>query len=144
MKRFIRCVCLTLVLAMFLPLSAMADDVQQQRGSDYFAKYGCYLWEVSDSQFQIWFDITALDTMDELGASEITLYRSSDQVNWTPVKTYLKANYSQMVDTNRLRYTNCVTYNNYTSGYYYADVVFYAKKGSGTATMTISTPIEAF
>lgn len=143
MRRFIQCICFVLVIAMFLPVSAMAVEAPNPRGSDYFMKYSCYLWEVSDTQFQIWFDITALDIMDELGSSEITLYRSSDQINWTPVKTYTKSNYSQMIGTNELRYANCVSYN-YTSGYYYADVKFYAKKGSGSSTMTISTPIEAF
>ena len=144
MKRFIQCVCFVLVIAMFLPVSAMAVESPNPRGSDYFMKYSCYLWEVSDTQFQIWFDISALDTMDILGSSSITLYQSDDEINWTPVKTYTKESYSQMTGTNRLRYANYVTYN-YSSGYsYYADVVFYAKKGSGSATMTISTPIEAF
>ena len=144
MKRFVQCVCVVLVLATILAIPAAAAESAGQRGSDYFMKYSCYLWEISDTQFEIWFDIVALDTMDELGVSEIKLYRSSDKVDWTRVKTYTKDSYSQMTDTGRLRYADCVTYT-YTSGYYYyAEVKFYAKKGSGTATMTIDTPIEAF
>jgi len=144
MKRFTRIVCMILVLATALAIPASAVEIANQRGSSYFAKYSVYLEKASGSQFKIWFDVTALDVMSKLGASEITVERSSDQVNWTPMQTYYKAYNSQMVASNRGSYANYVTYT-YTSGYYYrATITLYAKNSSGSAESTVTTTTEYF
>lgn len=71
------------------------------------------------------------------------LQRSTDKVNWTTVKTYSKDDYSQMVKENSVCTADCVTYDEYSSSYYYsAIVVLYAKLGKGTGEMTVVTPIK--
>lgn len=140
MKRFSQCVCLLLVVAMVFAMPVLAAETVDQRSSAYFMNFSVYLWEIEGSKFEVWFDITAVETMDELGTKTIKVQRSTDEENWTTVKTYQKADYPQMVDSNRLGYANCVTYS-YTNGYYYrAVVVLYAKKGTGTGELTVVTP----
>ena len=142
MRRFIRIICLILVVASLTTMTAFAAETMDPRGSSFFTVASAYFNVVSGTKFDIWFDVTATGTMDELGASEIVLERSTDMVNWTTVKTYRRANYSQLVNTDA-----CVTYSasvpyTYTDGYYYcATVTLYAKKGNGTASATVTSDI---
>lgn len=131
MKRLTQMVCLLLIMSMVLAVPAMAAD----RASSYFHSHSCYLWNVSSSGFEVWFDVAALDTMDVLGASEIKIQRSTDRVNWTTVQTY-----TDIYSYNTGSTGGHVTFSNRQSGYYYrAKVTFYAQKGNGTAEYTMYT-----
>lgn len=140
MKRFIRFVCAILAIVMIPALPVSAVETTDQRGSDYFMAGSVYLEKISNKQFKVWFDITALDIMDELGASKIEVQWSTDEENWSTVYTYNKSVFTQMTGENELTYANYVTHT-YTSGYYYRAVVtLYAKLGNGSATSTRVTP----
>lgn len=133
MKRFISIVCLILVLSTCLVIPVAAQEVTPY-ASNYFMSYSTYLWKTSSTEFQIWFDVTAVGGMDKLGVSYIEVQQSSDNANWTSVATYDKDDYTQLVASGTGRHESYVTYSNYQSGYYYrAYVEFYAKKGTGTA-----------
>lgn len=142
MKRFSQFVCMILVLATVLSTTAFAAEPVEPRGSNYFAKSSVYFWHVSGSQYQIWFDVTAKDTMTELGASKIKVERSTDLVNWSPAGTYYKSGNTQMTTTaGAVRYANYITYYP-TDGYAYrAIVTLYAKNSSGYGEMDEQTAI---
>ena len=135
MKRFIQIVSLCLVLSLILAMPAAAAE-SAARASDYFMSFSCYLWKTSSTQFQVWFDVTALHTMDELGTSVIKVQRSSDNGStWSTVKTYNMSDYSSMICENTIRHADCVTYSGASAGYKYrAYVEFYAEDGEGSAT----------
>lgn len=133
MKRFVRLVCLVLMFAMILIIPANAVE-NTARGSDYFGSRSCYLWKTSSTQFQVWFDVTAMSGMDELGASTIKVQRSADGETWEDMQTYRKANYSNMICENTGMHASYVTYSGAQPGYYYrAYVCFYAKNSDGIA-----------
>lgn len=136
MRRFIQIVCLMMVLVTVLSTTAFAAEVPNPRASMFFMSSSVYFWNVSGSQYQIWFDVTAVSGMNELGASQIVVERSTDLVNWTPVKTYYKSSYPQMTTTTTsIGYANYVTYYP-ASGYAYrAIVTLYAKNSAGTGEM---------
>ena len=136
MKRFIQIVCLVLVFVTVISTTAFAAESVDPRASMFFAGSSVYFWNVSGSQYQIWFDVTAVSGMNELGASQIVVERSTDLVNWTPVKTYSKSNYSNMTTTSTTAsYASYVTYYP-ASGYAYrAIVTLYAKNSAGTGEM---------
>lgn len=132
MKRFLRSVCLLMAVVTLLSTTAFAAESGNARASDYFAMTSTYIDRYDDDELEIWFDVTAVDRMDVLGVRYIKLQRSTDRTNWTTVKTYDKADYSQMTCTNTAAHADCVTYSG-SSGYYYrAYVEFYAKVGNGT------------
>lgn len=132
MKRFIRLVCFVLVMTVCLATPAAAAEEVSTWSSSFFTCHSAYLWKVSDSEFRVWFDVTAVKGMEELGASVIKVQRSTDNENWTTMSTYKKAVYPQMVAYNTGNHCSYVTYYG-TSGYYYrALVTFYAKNSSGT------------
>lgn len=135
MKRFIRCVCFFLVVVMLFINTAFAEENPTPWSSSYFAYNSTFLWKISETQFQIWFDVTAVKGMDELGTKTIKVQRSSDGETWTTMKTYTKESYPQMICEDTAGHSDCVTYTG-TKGYYYrAYVVFYAKNSSGTGIL---------
>lgn len=128
MKRLTQLVCLLLVASVFLTIPAQAAT----RGSDYFAAHSCYLWEISDSEFEVCFDVTAVGGMDKLGVSEIKVQRSANGVSWETVATYNDYySYGSSFHSDEIPFTSV------KSGYFYrAKVTFYAKKGNGVAEYT--------
>lgn len=140
MKRFTQLVCLILVLSLTLVFPVSAESASPW-ASNYFMSRSCYLWDVSSTGFQVWFEVTALRTMTELGASTVIVQRSSDTVNWTSVKTYYKSDNSQMTTkAGTAAYNGYVTFDEAEPGNYYrAYVEFYAADSSGTATKSAYT-----
>ena len=133
MTKFVRAVCVVMVLCVIMTIPAQAETIAEPRGSAFFAAYGASLYKTSSTSFQIWFDVDAnAAIMDELGVYTIDLYRSADQQSWKKIKTYERDNYPEMIDTDSFSYAGYVTYSNAASGYYYyACVTFYAKDSRG-------------
>lgn len=123
MKRLIQLVCLILIMSMAVAIPAFAAE----QASHYFAAHSCYLWEVSDSEFQVWFDVTAVDAMDVLGVSEVKVQHSDDGVNWSTVATYY-----DYYNNGKSHYGGHVNFSDVTSGYYRAKVTFHAENDTGT------------
>lgn len=139
MKRLVQCISLLLVMAMLMTIPAFAAGTP--KASRYFIRTSTYLEKTSGTTFDVWFDVTATGTMQELGVSTIKVQRSSDNSTWTTMKTYSKADYSQMTDDNTVAHDDCVTYTG-TAGYYYrAKVTFYAKNSSGTGEYVMYTDV---
>lgn len=131
MKRFAQLMCALLMALMTLAIPTLAAE----QASDFFGSHSCYLWEISDSEFQVWFDVTAVDAMDVLGACEIKVQRSTDRSNWETIQTF-----TNLYDYNTSFHGDHVTYSSATSGYYYrAKVTFYAENDTGTAKYTSYT-----
>lgn len=135
MKRFSQILCIVLVFVMVMSTTAFAAEAPNPRASNYFTKSSVYFWHTSGNSYQIWFDVTAVGTMQKLGASYITVERSTDLVNWDPVRSYDMADYSQMTKSNATTYINCVPFTATTGYAYRAIVTLYAKNSSGTGEM---------
>lgn len=139
MKRFTQIVCLILIIATAFAIPVSAEENMQPWGSSYFASMLSYLHKTTGTTFQVWIEVTAGGTLDKLGASEIIVQRSSDNSNWTDMKTYTKEEYTNLVASSDFTHEAYVTYTG-TSGYYYrAEVEFYAKKGTGYAEYSYTT-----
>ena len=141
MKRLAQLICIVLVFVTVFSTVAFAAETPQPRASMFFGASSVYFWHVSGNDYQVWFDVTAKSTMQELGASKIKVQRSTDEVNWTTVKTYNMADYSQMTDTNTARHYGCVPYSATTGYSYRAIVTLYAKNSNGTGEMNEYTAI---
>lgn len=136
MKRTKRCICLLLIMAIMLTTPVFAEATAAERASNYFLHCSVYLHEMTTYTFKACFSVTALHTMDVLGASQIKIQRSSDGINWTTTKTFTKEDYTHLVDEERLTYGSEIIYTG-TSGYYYrAKIILYAKDETGVAEST--------
>lgn len=139
MKRFVRIICLLLTLSTVLAVPAFAESNVAPRGSSYFGSRLGYLHQTHPTIFRVWGEVEAVDLMDKLGMSSITVQRSSDNQNWTDMTTYTKENNTNLVRENTAHHEAYVTYVG-TKGYYYrAKIWFYAKKGTGEAEYSYTT-----
>lgn len=129
MRRFLRTVCFLMAAVMLFSTTAFAAE---SRSSNFFAKSSTYIDRSSSSKLDIWFDVTAVGTMQVLGVRSIELQKSTDKTNWSYVKTYEMADFPQMTCSNTVAHADCVTYYGNSSYYYRAYVEFYAKNSSGT------------
>lgn len=134
MKRLIQFVSLILILAMFLGIPATAVEEISPYASNYFLAFRAYIYKASSTEYQVWFEVTGKRTMDELGVNYIEVEYSSDNVNWSSLRTYEKDDYSQMIDYDTGDYTNYVSFTPVSGYYYRAHVRFYAKDSTGTGT----------
>lgn len=143
MRKFNHIVAIILIVSLAFAIPAYAESTVEPKGSAFFGSYGTDLYETSATSFQIWFDVDAnAATMQELGVSEIVLYRSADRQSWSQIKLYQKGVYPQMIEYNTCSHTGYVPYNFATSGYYYrARVTFYAKNSTGIGERDVYTEI---
>lgn len=131
MKRLIRFTCIIMAMVLLLAVPVYAEEAST-RSSSFIASYDSYLWKISDNQFQIWFDIDGMGTMDEIGVSLIKVQRRvSPDDEWITVRTYRSSERPEMIRENASGYYHYVTFGG-ASGYYYrAIVTFYAKNSNG-------------
>ena len=132
MKRFSRMVSLLLVVVMVLAVPVAATENENARASSFFGSSDVYLYQVTSTKFEAWFEVTALGGMDKLGASEIKIQESSDGENWTTVKTCTPTNYSSLIRENTSVHAAYVSYTGTTGKYYRAKITLYAENSTGT------------
>ena len=130
---------LILVVALVCPVGVNAVA---PRASDYLAMYSAYIYPAGWGKVQVWFSVDGTGYMDEIGALEIQLYESKDNVNWTWVKTFDFQDYSDMLEYNDYTYTSHVEYNGTIGRYYKAYVCVWAGKEGDGDTRYFWTPVE--
>ena len=131
MKRFSRMISLLLAVVMVLAIPAAATENENARASSFFGSSDVYLYQTSSTQFQAWFEVTALDGMDKLGASEIKIHEASEGEHWTTVKTCTMANYSNLICENTGFHGSYVSYTGTAGKYYRAKITLYAENSTG-------------
>lgn len=139
-----RFVALILILSLVSPIGVGATDIKQAqvRASNYLDSYNTYICAMGGGNLQIWYTIVADDDMDEIGVLSIKLYESSDQTNWTRVKTYSHENYPSMLIEDDWAYSSYVSYKGTTGKYYKAYVCIWAGRNGAGDTRYMWTPIE--
>lgn len=80
--------------------------------------------------------------MDEIGASTIYIYESTDGKSFTKVATYKSENFPAMIGSGTTYYKTPVTYLGKPGYYYYASVYCYAAKDGGSDTKNYTTDVE--
>lgn len=135
MKKVSKCICVFLIIVAILPTTVSASENTTDRASNFFMADGCYLCQTTGYEIEIWYDVTCVAGMDEVGANKVILQKSLDGSNWTNVKTYTKSDYPKMVDYDTFMHACCLTYTGEPGYYYRAYVQFYAKRGTGSAAL---------
>lgn len=136
MKRISPLICMFLAVALLLAVPAAAAETAEPRASSFFMSTDVYLYRTSNTQFQAWFEVSALGIMDKVGASEIKIQESSDDENWTTVKTCSMSSYSNLIDENSGFHASYVTYTGTTGKYYRAKITLYAENSTGFGEKT--------
>jgi hypothetical protein len=130
MKRKTYWICIALILTLLLNISVLAESATPY-ASSFFVSYDATTVAVAFRTFNVYFDVVAKGGMTELGVSSIIIQQSSDQTNWSEVKTCLPASYPQMIEENTHAVCNYITCTGIPGFYYRAYVTFYAKNSTG-------------
>ena len=132
-----------LVFSLLLPsyVTAATPDTVQPTASYYLSAYTSYICPIGEYDIQIWWNVIGTHTMADIGTLRIRLYESTDNVNWTHVKTYLHSTYTQMLDHGTGQGINYVFYDGDHECYYKAYVSVYAGDGTNGDTRYFWTPV---
>ena len=138
MKKRLFCLICALVIMIGLPADGFAAEVEA-RASDYISSTGVRAYAVGFGKVLIEVDVDATRMMDEVGASEIFIYKQNSSGTYDLVYTYVKDVYPQMIVENSFFGNVDVTYRGAVGGRYFAYVGCYAKDSNGSETLFFQT-----
>ena len=140
-RMLFRVIAIILIVVCTFPVQAKAVE---PRASDYLFGYSAYVYPAGWGRIQVWFDVTGIDDLDEIGALEIQLYESKDNTNWTWVKTFDYTDYSDMLGYNNYTHTGHVQYNGTIGRYYKAYVCIWGgRDGDGDTRYFWTNSVKA-
>lgn len=134
--------CLVLVLASPVVAHAETVDAVMPCASYYLDAYNTYICAMGSGKLQIWYEVMGTGDMDEIGVLSIRLYESSDNSNWSWVKTFSHENYSSMLADDDWYHSSYVSYQGTAGKYYKAYVGIWAGKNGSGDTRYMWTPVE--
>ena len=120
-------------------MAATAEAIQPY-ASNYLTAYNTYICDMGGGEIQIWYEVMGTGDMDEIGVLSIILLESSDNTNWTRVKTFSHENYDTMLAYDDWYHASYVSYQGIAGRYYKAYVCIWAgKNGNGDTRYMWST-----
>ena len=142
---FIRVIILMLIVAIIAPIGVCAtSDVIEPRASYYLDSYNTYLYNAALGKIRVYFDVTGVHYMDEIGTLTIQVYESKDGTNWSWVETYNHNTTSGMLGYNKVYHSGYVEYPGTIGRYYKAYVCIWAgKDGDGDTRYMWTQPQKA-
>ena len=117
-KYFKRLTALTVTAVMLACVLSTAAVAVDTRSSAYLSGYCISVTAENGGKIIVNVDVDATHTMDEVGATSITIWRSSDGENFTSVKTYNSDDYPELLGSGLHFNEDVITYYG-TPGYYY-------------------------
>ena len=140
----VKIVALILVALLINPLSitASATDTPNIRASDYLTSYNTYTYNAALGKIRVYFDVTGVTYLDEIGTLNIKVYESTDQVNWTIVQTYKYITTSGMLGYNKIYHSGYVEYAGTIGRYYKAYVCIWGGSNGNGDTRYMWTDIS--
>ena len=140
----IRIIALALFFVLVTPQTAFAasEELVHPRASAYLTSYNTYICAMGSGDLQIWYTVVGDTDMDEIGVLSVVLYESTNQTNWTHVKTYSHENYSSMLIEDDWAHSSYVSYDGIAGRYYKALVCIWAGKNGSGDTRYMWTSVE--
>lgn len=146
MSPLFRIIVVILVISFSMPLSVYAtvDEEIAPRASYYLDSYNAYIYPAALGKIQVYFHVVGVSTMDDIGLLTVQLYESTDNINWTWVKTARYTSYSGMLGHDAIYYSGHVDFQGTIGRYYKAYVCIWAgKDGDGDTRYMWTQPKKA-
>ena len=144
--RSFRILALLLAIVLSVPFYAHAtsENSPTPYASRYLTSYNSYVYNAAWGKVQAYFDVTGVGYMDEIGLLSIQLYESTDNENWTWVKTYNHSTTSGMLASDKIYHSGYVEYAGTIGRYYKAYVCIWAgKDGDGDSRYMWTNTVKA-
>lgn len=142
----IRFVAMLLIISLVLPATSYASATNEltPRASDYLSSYNTYIYNAALGKIQVYFNVTGVNYMDEIGALTVRIYESKDQETWTWVYTMQHTSQSSMLGYDKVFHADHVDYQGSVGKYYKAYVTIWAgKNGNGDTRYMWTQPQKA-
>lgn len=141
---FIRLIALALVVFFIIPTNICATEMDNitSRASYYLTSYNTYTYNAALGKIRVYFHVTGVDYMDEIGVLDIKIYESTDNTNWTWVETYKQNTTSNMLGYNKIYHSGYIEYSGTLGRYYKAYVCIWAGKDGDGDTRYMWTDIS--
>ena len=132
-SHLLKFIAICLIFSLMMPVQANAASVEA-RASYYLDSYQAYIYPAGSGEIQVWFSVTGVEYMDNIGSLSIEIYESKDNSNWTYKETFMHTDYPNMLKENAISHMDCVTYQGVKGRYYKAYVCIWAGKDGGGDT----------
>lgn len=134
--KFVRLVAMMLVVVLALPVGVKAAVVEpvQPCASYYLNSYNAYIYTAGSGKIQVYYSVYGVGYMDTIGYMRVAIYESTDNSNWTWVKTFTDTNTPSMMGYNDYYHSGHVDYQGVAGRYYRAYVCVWAGKDGGGDT----------
>ena len=135
-KRLLSALMPLCILSSILCTAASAATV---RSSDYLDSYGWSVTAAPGGVIVVSANVNAVIRATEIGATDVYIYESSNDVDYTCVEEYHAEDYPEMLDSGRHFNSDGATYEGTPGKYYYAVVYVYAGNSTGGDTRRYET-----
>lgn len=127
-KRIFRVCALLLAIVLVIPNHVLASrpELSEVKASHYLASYGGYIYAAGGGKIQVWFDVTGVDEMNDIGALSIEIYESTDNKNWKWVESFTNKETPNLLGHNDDFYGGHVDYQGKAGRYYKAYICVWA------------------
>ena len=144
-KASIRVRLIALILVFFIPCNIVsATEKATPRASDYINSFNSYIYNAALGKVQVYFHVVGVNTMDDIGALSIKIYESTDNNNWTWVKTLTNGNTPSILGQNEIYFSSHIDYQGTIGRYYKAYVCLWAgKDGDGDTRYMWTNVVKA-
>ena len=139
-KRILSAVFALLVMLTIPGVTAFAME-DEGRASDYFSYTDVRCYAEGGGLILIEVDVTAVRTMDELGASGVTIYEKQSDGSFDEVHTFYSTSTPGMTTTNSAFYSGDLYYQGVSGRQYYATCTYYARLGNTAGAKSYSSLI---
>lgn len=128
-------------LFLTLVLFTVASSAVSGRSSLYLSRYRAWLTPKDDGIVNVTIDVQAVDDMNNVGATKVEMYESSDGgTTWHRDGTYLSALYPELlVQGTYLYYDTPISHEGTAGNKYYAVVTVFAGDNTGSDSKTYVT-----
>lgn len=127
-RTIIRLVAMLVAVILVLPVgirNAKAEAIQP-RASLYIDSYNGYVYPAGGGKIQVWFTVNGTGRMDTLGCLRISIYESTDKVNWTCVQTHTNITNLDFISCDAYYHSGHVDYQGVAGRYYKAYICIWA------------------
>ncbi len=138
MKRIISIFLSCIVGITMLFTIASAVNIDLMRASEYFDKLDVWVESVGSGTIRIYADIKATRQMSRIGMDEIEIQCLSSG-KWRTVDTISGTTRNGMLESNTSSYSGSYEYDGSSGKTYRAIVTAYAKNGSGSDSVSVTT-----
>lgn len=137
-RKLVKIILFTLIFSSILSVAACADSAEP-RYSDYIDSYRTYVYSPESGVVQVWFEIKANRTSNQVGVQTIYLQMSDDNENWTNLQTFNYIDYSNMIAYDTISNASYVETTVDPGHYYRAGVIVYVENGGSDSRFVVTS-----